>query len=262
MIAPAACADADAATVLAQVWHRERIPGASSIGQKTGKDMRRLRLLVPVAVAVFSRGGKAQTCVGGINLQSAPEQIGAGLSIGNDTKHLSSDVTLGSPNGGFASVGVGYAVVDGSNQFDDDPAGITLSGRVGYSATLGSNGRTEVCPIAGATWLDLSVDYLGAVVALQQTTFQVGGSVGYVLLSTGDVHIIPFVGLSLARVDVRLDVGVRSFNRGADTYTPGTLGLGISRSQFAIVGAAVIPFGLKGADPSFRIGLRYGVGRG
>lgn len=217
--------------------------------------------MLTVAMAVLSRPVLAQVCVGGIGLQSAPAQIGASLSIGSDTKVFSGDVTFGSANSVFGSLGAGYAIVDGANQFDDDPTGFTVGGLLGYAASLGSEGRAEFCPMAGASWVNVSADFLGESITLKQTAFQFGGSIGFALPSSTNVSVIPFVGLSYARFDGTVEGGGESLDLEADSYTPGTFGVGIVLSQFAIVGSVVVPFGLEGSDPSFTASMRFGLGR-
>jgi hypothetical protein len=211
---------------------------------------------------MLSRPAFAQVCVGGIGLQSAPVQLGAAFSVGNDAKLFSGDVTFGSPNSAFGSVGAGYAVLDAGGLFDEDPAGVTLYGVAGYAASLGSEGRAEFCPMVGGSWLNVSSDFLGEEITLKQTAFQFGGSVGFMLPSSGSVSVIPFAGFSYVRIDGSIEGAGESFDFDADSYTPGTFGVGIILNpQFAINGSVQVPFGLEEADATFTIGMRIGLGR-
>jgi hypothetical protein len=225
--------------------------------------MRKLSVMTVLAVTMLSRPVFAQVCVGGIGFQSAPTQLGASLSIGNDVRLFSGDVRFGTPNGAFGSIGAGYAVLDAEGLFDEDPSGVMLGGTVGYAASLGSEGRMEFCPLAGVSWLRVSADFLDEEITLEQTSFQFGGSVGFMLPSSGTASVIPFVGFSYVRADGTIEGGGESFDLEADSYTPGTFGVGIILNpRFAISGAVLFPFGIDDADPSFTLGLRFGLGRG
>src|SRR5262249_24940373 len=66
----------------------------------------------------------------------------------------------------------------------------------------------------------------------------------------------PFAGFALARMsyDFRVD-GSERVALGSDTYVPLTLGVGIHRSAFAVIGETIVPVGLAGANRSLALRL-------
>jgi hypothetical protein len=164
-------------------------------------------------------------------------------------------------NGPFASIGAGYTIIDAGGLFDDDPTGFSLGGSAGFAASGGGEGKWEFCPLAGLSWTSVSGDFVGENVTLKLISFQFGAAFGFALPSSGATSVVPFAGLSYARVDGTIEGGGESFDLDADTYTPGTFGVGISFSRsFSIRGAVEVPFGLEEADPTFHFGLSFGLG--
>ena len=216
---------------------------------------------VAVLLAGLSHTAASQTCVGGLSLRNNPTQVNAGFSLGNDATTFQGGATFGAASGPFASVGAGYTIIDAEGLFDDDPTGFSLAGTVGFATSGGGEGKWEFCPLAGLTWTSLSADALGESVTLKLTSFQFGASLGFPLSSSGTTSVIPFAGLSYARVDGSIEGGGESFDFDAETYTPGTFGVGIYFNRnFSIRGAVEVPFGLEEADPTFHFGMSFGLG--
>lgn len=216
---------------------------------------------VAVLLAGLSQTAASQTCVGGLSLRNNPTQLNAEVSLGNDAIAFSGGATFGAATGPFASVGVGYTIFDSDDFFDDDPTGFTLAGTVGFATGGGGDGKWEFCPLAGLAWTSLSADALGESVTLKLTSFQFGASLGFPLQSSGTTSVIPFAGLSYARIDGTIEGGGESFDLDAETYTPGTFGVGISFNRnVSIRGAVEVPFGLEEADPTFHFGISFGLG--
>jgi hypothetical protein len=215
---------------------------------------------VAVLLAGLSQAAASQTCLGGLSFRNNPTQLDAGVSLGNDALAFSGGATFGAVNGPFASVGVAYTIIDAGGAFDDDPTGFSVGGTAGFAAS-GGEGKWEFCPLAGLSWTSVSGDFLGESLTLKLIGFQFGASFGFALPSSGATSIIPFAGLSYVRLDGTLEGGGESFDLDADTYTPGTLGVGISFNRnVSIRGAVEVPFGADGADPTFHFGISFGLG--
>lgn len=214
-----------------------------------------------VLLAGLSQTAASQTCLGGLSFRSNPTQLDVGASLGNDVTSFSGGATFGVPNGPFASVGAAYTIIDAGDLFDDDPTGFGLGGSVGFATSGGGDAKWEFCPLAGLTWTNVSGDFLGEELTLKMTGFQFGAAFGFALPSSGPTSVIPFAGLSYARVDGTLEGGGESFDLDAETYTPGTFGVGIAFNRnVSIRGAVEVPFGLDDADPSFHFGISFGLG--
>jgi hypothetical protein len=221
---------------------------------------RNIIVTVAVLLAGLSHTAASQTCLGGLSFRNNPTQLDAGVSLGNDAIAFSAGATFGSANGPFASLGAGYTIIDSEDLFDDDPTGFSLSGTAGFAASGGEN-KWEFCPLAGFAWTSLSADALGENVTVKLTSFQFGASLGFPLPSSGTTTVIPFAGLSYARIDGTIEGGGESFDLDAETYTPGTFGVGISFNRnVSIRGAVEVPFGLEEADPTFHFGISFGLG--
>ena len=215
---------------------------------------------VALMLAGFTQTAASQTCLGGLSFRNNPTQLDAAVGLGNDALTFSGGATFGAANGPFASVGAGYTIIDADNLFDDDPTGFSLAGTAGFAAS-GAGEKWEFCPLAGLTWTSVSGDVVGESVTLKLTTFHFGAAFGFTLPTSGATSIIPFAGLSYVRADGTIEGGGESFDLDADTYTPGTFGVGIAFSRsVSIRGAVEVPFGADGADPTFHFGLSFGLG--
>lgn len=214
-----------------------------------------------VLLASLSKTAASQTCLGGLGFRTNPTQLEAAVAVGNDAIGFSGGATFGAANGPFGSIGAGYTIIDAGGQFDDDPTGFSVAGSVGFAASVGTEGKAEFCPLAGLGWTSVSGEFLGESVTLKLTTFRFGASFGFALPSSGATSVIPFAGLSYARLDGTIEGGGDSFDLDADTYTPGTFGVGIVLNRsFSIRGAVEVPFGADGADPTFHFGISFGLG--
>jgi hypothetical protein len=103
-----------------------------------------------------------------------------------------------------------------------------VAGTAGFAASAGGEGKWEFCPLAGLAWTSVSGDFLGESVTLKLTSFQFGAAFGFALPSSGATSVIPFAGLSYVRLDGTIEGGGETFDLDADTYTPGTFGVGIA----------------------------------
>ena len=224
--------------------------------------MRRTTVVtVAVLLAGLAQTAASQTCLGGLSFRNNPTQLDASVGLGNDALTFSGGATFGAANGPFASVGAGYTIIDAADLFDDDPTGFSVGGTIGFAASAAGEGKWEFCPLAGLGWTSVSGDVLGENVTLELISFQFGAAFGFVLPSSGSTSVIPFAGLSYARVDGTIEGGGESFDLDADTYTPGTFGVGIAFNRnVSIRGAVEVPFGLEGADPTFHFGISFGLG--
>jgi hypothetical protein len=224
--------------------------------------MRRNIIVTAAALlAGLSQTAASQTCLGGLSFRNSPTQLDAGVSLGNDVMAFSGGATFGAPNGPFASVGAGYTIIDAGGLFDDDPTGFSLAGTAGFAASDGA-GKWEFCPLAGLSWMSVSGDFLGESLTLKLTGFRFGAAFGFALPSSGTASVTPFAGLSYVRLDGTIEGGGESADLDADSYTPGTFGVGIAFNRnISVRGAVEVPFGAEEADPSFHFGITFGLGR-
>lgn len=225
--------------------------------------MRSMKSLVGVLAATGLLAGSigAQTCLGRPYFSTGPLQADAGVGLGKNMRTFGGSLNVGVDRAFFGGIGLAH-VDDGSGDGVNSPSGSALDGRIGYQANLRTRSTVQVCPIASFERQHLDYNSLNDNADLRTTVATAGASLGFVVPVNHTVHFVPFAGLALAKRTGSFDVAGVHTRVPAETYTPGTFGLGVHFGRnWMLTGDVMVPFGLESDDPVFGLTAVLPFGR-
>jgi len=210
--------------------------------------------LVGVALVLFCGIGRAdaQICTGTASFDRLPYQVGFGVGFSSSTSGLSGSVGAGNQ----AVFGIGAMQVEKLENVDGHA--YTVSGTIGSDQPIDRDHNLYACPIASVGYTSgptlRGVDTSAVDAAL-------GGSIGIKGSTTGNLSIVPTMGLFYRHE--RLTAGSGPVNANASTSF-GTVNFGIGlgfSTQLWLVPNLVVPFHADGRETSFSVALTYSFGR-
>jgi hypothetical protein len=199
----------------------------------------------------------AQMCQGRPHFSTAPMNIGASVTTGNDETTIAGNWNFGSAMyfGGFGL---------GLTSFDDfDGSSTSAMGEFGLHMRPSTIGYLELCPLvrgsiglgpedvpAGNTRLDFT-----------RYAMQAGVGIGGMMSVARGIVAIPFGDFMLAYE--REHAESRNGETASHTDTGGLLGIGFRLSfanRFTIGPKLTIPLGIENSDPMWGLGFSLAVG--
>lgn len=216
--------------------------------------MTRMRLVGPVLVltVLAARPAAAQLCTGSPSFAYASYQASLGASFSNGVRGVDAGVAGGSQT---IFGGGGVTVL---NFTDIDVKTVGAFGFAGAELATDRDNKILLCPLVR---LDVIPGPDIGPVNVSTTAFQGGGSVGLVASDTGDMLVVPFLGVALVYSHLKSEFAgdETTFN---DTGGRIDVGVGLIFNRTAGITPSVsIPFGTGGADTTFSIKFAYHFGR-
>jgi hypothetical protein len=153
---------------------------------------RALRVLLSlVAVVVLTSTARAQNCLGAPSFAVGMARLSGYISIADSLKTYGGDLALGREKGFFIEGGGSHSKLN-----DRDNSSNQGGGRIGYQMSMD---QWHFCPYAGVNVQSGSATGDHPSGPLNTTDVFGGGSLGWVLTSSGDMQIIPAIGAAVVR---------------------------------------------------------------
>jgi hypothetical protein len=220
------------------------------------------RIIAAAALGGLAAGSAAaQTCLGRPYFSTGPVHVGAGADMGSDVSSIAGEVGVGANRAFFGKGSVAYTRLDRDGLLAaGDPKGATFGVLGGYQFNISRGGATQFCPTAAIEWGTL--DFSGGP-ELERSLLTVGGSIGWVHERNSGLHLVPFAGAAIGQLSRSFNDGDEDeLDLGSETFFPVTAGLGVHFSNaFMVIGSAMFPVDLAGADPVFGVRMVLPLGR-
>lgn len=158
------------------------------------------RIVVGVLLSLGPTALDAQRCVGGVSFADRRAQIAGDASFAADGRSLSGSLSIGSPRGPFASVGVGTARGDDFNN-----AATVFAATAGAGLPLRPRPKTQFCPFIAVVAINgmesnapVRVgDNIYHAQRLSSQAYGLGATVGSALSSVTAFELVPFVSAAV-----------------------------------------------------------------
>jgi hypothetical protein len=208
-----------------------------------------------LAVSVLSGPvALAQTCVGAASFVSGPARLGAGIDVTDDAKQYGAQIAFGRAAGPFIAGSIGRVEVEGT-----DETATSFAAEGGYSLLLAGRGSLELCPIAGVGYASAEIDVDAFSVDLSTRAISAGFSIGGVAASNPTVTMVPSVGLSYVRQNLKSE-GTIEFDEW-DDFGLITVASGfIFARRVTLRPYVALPVGLDDSDPTYGVGVSFNFG--
>ncbi|HKS05887.1 MAG TPA: hypothetical protein VJR92_06205 [Gemmatimonadaceae bacterium] len=186
--------------------------------------------------------------------------VGAIADFGGDVSAIGVEGGYGKARSYFVKGHAVRAQVNGGAVTSTtDPAGMTFNATGGMQFAFGKRSHGQFCPLVTGSMGNVELTNGNT---LERSEIGVGGSFGFVHTSNAGFHLVPYVGLSVAQLDRRIDPpGAADVNLGTETYYPLTGGVGMHfENSFAVIANLTFPLELPSADPVFGLRMTVPVG--
>jgi len=216
-----------------------------------------VRVIVATAAlsAIAATSARAQVCAGSPSYASGPMQLNMGGDFTSGSQQFGGGLGVGAQeeSGPFANLSLGII-----NSSDLNAKATSFGGGVGYEIPNAAGSNVFVCPVMSLGYTS-GPDIGDVDVSVLQ--FAAGGQAGFVAFESGNMSFVPTLGLGLARARVKSSF-LDQEATVSDSYGLFNIGLGVVVNRtMSMTPSITFPFGLDGADPSFRIGVAVQFGR-